>query len=102
MSNIKAEMDIVDLVRRALSGDRIMVVCKSQVDARDRCRAMWDRIGKDRRLTLRGFDRRIEVDQHYSRGEIEFGWVESSSGRRIDDADAVCMTVLDPGAKAEG
>jgi len=75
-------LSIKDAIVRARSGEHLLIVCKSRYEAEKSAKALHLHTGL-LGGSLTGCNLQI------CEGSIEFGWVETSSSRRLDDfADA--------------
>lgn len=92
------QMEIGDVMRRLRSGERILVICKSRAEAHDRCREAYHRwFANPGCSTMLSLSRIVcEIDSRGTEASIEFGWVETRTGRRLDDVQAACLAVIDP------
>lgn len=87
----EGEMPIPAEIERMLKGEHVLIICKSKWDAHQKARDMFERAGN-----LAGGSWHVLPVMHLSQtkamisashggGSIEFGWVETCSGRRLDD-----------------
>lgn len=92
-------MDIGEMRRRLLGGERIMVICKSRADAYDQCDLVYRKLlhRHDASELIRDMCRiALRVNADLDEASIEFGWVESATGRRVDDVSVACLALDDP------
>lgn len=69
-------------LKQAMAGKHVLIVCAAPFDAEKKCAAFFNEHCRD---WSGPFATRRHSISHISGGLIEWGWVNSSSGRRADD-----------------
>ena len=75
-------------LRRIEAGEHIVIICKSEYEATVAAQSFFEYAAKNHDISLTDCTCRTERG---GRGSVEFGWVATRSGRRLDDfVDASC------------
>lgn len=72
------------------AGESVVIVCKSYFEAESCAKELAKKLAKETAVDLR--KTRVILGQ----GCIEFAWLETSSGRRLDDFDVSGFSITDP------
>ena len=82
---------VPEILRRAMAGEHVLVVCRAWFDARAKSQVFWTTHCRDPRNEYRTFFEGISFKENsiqiacVTGGLIEWGYVETGSGRRLDD-----------------
>ena len=90
--NAAAVEEVPDILRRAMAGEHVLVVCQAGFDSQAKCQAFW--LSHCRKNTARGgvaylegVSMRDKELVFISGGRIEWGHAYTDSGRRVGDFD---------------
>ena len=80
-------MQIQDAVMAAANGDDVVIVCRSRFDAESAAKKLYEKLGNGAV--------RSKTCVSYRGGTIEFAWLETSTGRRLDDYARADFQIVD-------
>ena len=86
-------VEIRDVFAAMASGRHVVVICKSKFEAHASAKTFYEQHAVRAGCKMQG--NTIYGVSRLGHGSVEFGWVETKSGRRLDDFGSAAFAIND-------